>query len=448
MKHILYLAGIAVCLFFVACEKFLDAKPDQSLTVPRHTDDLEAMLDHFNTMNRDFAIGLGEVASDDHFMSYANWASRPAHFRMEYIWDKEPVYTNYWTFPYRAILAANTVIDAIDKVEDPGNKRDDVLGRALFFRAFWLFDLVQIFSPPYKEGDRQDGKGIPVRLTSDINLVSSKASVSDVYDQIIADLRRASSLLNVQQHRYPSRPNKSAAFGALARCYLSMRDYVNAGAYADSALRLYDTLLDYNTIVPTRPYPFARFNEEVIFYSESNGYGSISESLSRVDTVLYTAYGDSDLRKALFFTVKPDGHYAFTGDYSQNAGTYSFNGLTTSELWLIRIEALARTDKHQDAIGLLYEFMKHRYKNGHVPIWEGMPTDLLKWILLERRKELMMRGVRWSDVRRFSFEDEHAVSIRRLLNGIEYRLSPEDLKNFAFYLPENAVSLGGLPQNN
>src|SRR5690606_32754887 len=71
--------------------------------------------------------------------------------------------------------------------------------------------------------------------------------------------------------------------------------------------------------------------------------------------------------------------------------------------------------------------------------------DALGQILDERRKELLFRGVRWSDVRRLNIEGRNII-LKRKLAGEEYILPPNSLK-YAFLLPLQEVQLSGLTQN-
>ena len=48
--------------------------------------------------------------------------------------------------------------------------------------------------------------------------------------------------------------------------------------------------------------------------------------------------------------------------------------------------------------------------------------ELLQMILNERRKELVGRGIRWSDLKRLKVEGRFDKVLQRHLNGKEYRL--------------------------
>jgi hypothetical protein len=72
--------------------------------------------------------------------------------------------------------------------------------------------------------------------------------------------------------------------------------------------------------------------------------------------------------------------------------------------------------------------------------------ELLDFIVEERRRELVLRGVRWEDLRRFNKDPKRRVTLRRELHGEIYELLPES-KKWVWPLPMEAVMLGGLEQN-
>ena len=66
-------------------------------------------------------------------------------------------------------------------------------------------------------------------------------------------------------------------------------------------------------------------------------------------------------------------------------------------------------------------------------------------ILLERRKELLMRGLRWMDLKRLNMEGA-AITLTRTVNGQVYTLPPNDLR-YALPIPEDVIAISGMQQN-
>lgn len=433
---------------FVSCEQFLQIRPDKKLTIPTTTSDLLGLMQDVQTMNYAYAGGLAVVGADVVYLPYENWAGiTSVEDRGAYIWEKQPVNALYWSAGYERILNCNTVIDYLDDViEDPHITKQTLKGIALFYRGFTFFDLVQVFSPSYDVRTADNDLGIVLRLNSDVNIKSKRATVAQTYKQLINDLKTAIPLLPLKA-QFPTTPTRAAGYAALARIFLAIEDYSNAYLYADSCLQLYNVLLDYAEI-EARPYPFDRFNEEVVFYSQLSGYRVLPESMARVDTILYQSYDQSDLRKTLFFNLNNDGYFSFVGNYSQHSTASKFNGLTTAEVYLIRAESAARAGSIQSALADLNFFRAHRYApDSNIP--ETADADqIINLVLTERHKEFLHRGLRWQDIRRLANDIERSVSLKRMFNGELYSLNPAQIKRFAYFIPQEVVERSGIEQND
>ena len=71
--------------------------------------------------------------------------------------------------------------------------------------------------------------------------------------------------------------------------------------------------------------------------------------------------------------------------------------------------------------------------------------EALKKIRQERRKELLMRGVRWADLKRHNSEGA-SIELRRVLNGITYTLKP-NAPYYALPIPDDIIEQAGVEQN-
>ena len=97
-------------------------------------------------------------------------------------------------------------------------------------------------------------------------------------------------------------PTKPAAYALLARAYLCMGAYDQAGKYADSCLQLHNSLIAYSDINPSVSQPFSLDNPEIIYQSNILNcvmVVSINQS-TIVDSALYDLYDTNDLRKVLY----------------------------------------------------------------------------------------------------------------------------------------------------
>ena len=66
-------------------------------------------------------------------------------------------------------------------------------------------------------------------------------------------------------------------------------------------------------------------------------------------------------------------------------------------------------------------------------------------VLLERRKELTLRGLRLSDIKRLNKEGR-GITLTRIVNGVAYTL-PANSARFANPIPENIIEISGMEQN-
>jgi len=236
-----------------------------------------------------------------------------------------------------------------------------IKGDALFKRSFNFYEVSQSWAPPYRSSTASTELGIPLRLTSDANVLTTRSTVQETYDKIISDLKESVNLLPVTAS-YLTRASKPAAFALLARIYLSMGDYSNAGLYADSSFQLNKTLMDYNNLNLTVNYPIPQFNSETTFYNTGVFFYPLYYAL--VDTSIYNLYNINDLRRSAYFITNTDGTISFQGSY---AGTYeTFTGLANDEVYLIKAECYARQGNISSAMGTLNALLQKDGSQAHL----------------------------------------------------------------------------------
>lgn len=463
-----------VLIITSSCKKnWLDAKPDLSLAVPSTLADYQAILNFreggFGTAGISFndpQTGFGELSAGDFYVSDASLTARPLYEQSVYLWASD-VYqgintTSEWNYPYQRILKTNVVLEGIDNII-PQSGGDmimwrDIKGSALFFRAYNHYTIAQLFCKPYNKSTAEHDLGIPLRLSSDFNIPSKRATVQETYSQILSDLKQSLSIVPMaspSSNYYKFSPTKAAVSGMLARVYLSMSNYDSALVYANTSLGYYSTLIDYNnttagipsasTINPNSNVPFAKFNDEVIFQMRLSLYAFFTTSRLIVDQGLLNSYDVNDWRKDAFFRTV-NNNKAFKGSYDGSA-TF-FSGIATDELYLIRAECYARTGNMILALNDLNTLYQKRWKNSvlYQPITAVDANDALRKVLVERRKELCFRGIRWTDLRRLNMDPQFAVTLNRFNNNQNYTLPPNDLR-YVFLIPPDVINLSGIPQN-
>lgn len=446
---IFFLLILILCCITISCKKYLDLKPDKKLVLPETLQDCQAILDNYSVMNG--GIGIGEVGSDNYYMILAHWNAIGKPEKDLHVWDANVApRSGAWSGPYNSIFYANQVLETLNKIGSTNDTQtwNTLKGSALFYRGYAFFQLTQVFCQPYKAGSAINALGIPLRLSPDVNIKAERGNLQKVYEQIIKDLQEATTLLpNTVSPK--SRPGKAAAYAALARTYLMMQDYANAGVSADNSLKIYNTLIDYNSLNAADHRPFVKNNAEVLFNAVASGGLPLLSVVYKIDPGLYASYNNNDLRKSAFFNDNGNETFGFKGHYNDrlNEGEF-FNGLTTDEMYLTRAECYARTGNTTSAMIDLNTLMKNRWSNQvtYPTFTAGNADDALSQILSERRKELILRGIRWSDLRRLNMDSRYAKTITRNLNNQIYSLVPQDLR-YTWLIPLDALANTDMQQN-
>ncbi len=447
-----FIIMLLLAVQLMACKKFIDEKPNAKLSVPNSTAALQALLDDFQRINTNFP-GVAESGSDEYYYNYNDWLGRSELIRNAYTWEKENLIqsgnNNDWVNAYRKIYIANVVLSEIRKIERSAvhsKEWDMAQGGAYFLRGISYAQLAWTFCMAYDQATAQQDAGLVLRTDPDFNVSSTRSSLAATYELMIDDLKKSYPLLP-DKPLHVMRPSKAAAYGWLTRAYLSMRSYDSAYVYADKYLQIYHELIDYNTIPVTARPIIPSFNIEVAYHSTPTQV--IFPQFSWVDSVLYASYAADDLRKHLLFTPPTSGHAVrFRGSYDGNTDPgAAFNGIATDEMYLSRAECLARKNQGAAALNDLQTLLKKRWDN-RVPFPAFTMTDpnmILATILLERRKELYMRGLRWMDLKRLNKEGLDIV-LKRKLQTQEYSLLPNSLR-YALPIPDDVIRITGITQN-
>ncbi|WP_207515228.1 RagB/SusD family nutrient uptake outer membrane protein [Longitalea luteola] len=440
---------LVLLLLSITCTKQseLERIPDSSLDLLNSLEDAQALLDNMIVMAETPA--LPEISADNFYIVDTNRfypAERNAYFwRREIFPDNLPV--DDWNQPYKQVYYANSVLDALpDLPTDKPQLTSHLRGRALFIRSYAFFNVALQFANLY-DGNNAADPGIPLRLTGDPFEPIYRATLGGTYEQITKDLKEAAhSLPALPDPLRKNRPSRTAAYALLARVYLSMRDYTNALVYADSSLLLYAKLLDYNSSDTTVVNPFTANNEEVLY--QSNLYSGATMLYSGncyIDSLLYRSYAAGDLRKVLFFSVDNAGFPI--SNYGYSGYIFSFSGLAVDEVLLIRAECKARLQDAAGALQDLVRLLKSRWINGaYTPPAVNTAAEVLQLVLTERRKELVFRGLRWSDIRRLNKEGA-AISLQRSFGQEVYTLTPND-QRYVFPIPPEVIALNDHIEQN
>lgn len=451
---------LTLATFALGCtDTFLEAKPSTDIVMPSSLADLEVLLDNTNVIIKTPA--LGHMSSDElEFLSYTQWnAAGTATERNCYIWAKD-IYEGEqerpdWNTPYKAVFYANNVLailEKLDPISDP-QRYNQLKGWAHFIRGYAFFVLAEHFAPAYDQLSAESDYGIPLRLSPNVDEIVQRSSVKQTYAQILDDVQLSSQLLTSQfQVSRRNRPSNVAAFALLSRVYLAMSNFDKAEDNADKVLNSYDKLLDYNQISQTSTQPFTNVNDEVlyscqqvsgVYYTTVVGNSAVT---IKVSPDLIALYSTNDLRLRMLYAQRGVGNYYPKRGY-YGGDSFMFTGLAVNEIYLVKAECLARKGNFAQSMQLLNQLLVKRFSNQQpfVPLSASNPQEALANVLVERRKELAWRGLRWGDIRRLN-KLGAGISLSRTLNGVTYVLKPNERK-YVFPIPMDEITRSGINQN-
>lgn len=318
-----------------------------------------------------------------------------------------------WEYYYRTISNANRIIANVDKATGNPADKEYIKGNALALRAYSYFYLANLWQHTYK--GHETAPAVPL-YTEPTTEGKPRATVQEVYDQIVADLTQAETLLAGKTRKHISHLNAAAVKGIRARVALQMEDYATAAAKANEARQGLAPMSataytagfgkansewmwgleipnDQSTIYASF---FSHFDAKVVSYASLGLQKKITKEL-------YDQIPAGDVRKSVFIT--PGTGTAKLPDYNQTKFTLPVAGswaadyilMRASEMYLIEAEALARLGNEGEAQTVLNALVQARN-----PAYSATQTgsDLINEILLQRRIELWGEGFSLLDLKR------------------------------------------------
>lgn len=432
-------------LFFTlqSCEDYLDLKPASNLVIPETLDDMQQLLDNGNIFTP--YPELLELQADDFYFESEYWNSMIDQVNKNaYVWAKDLFGTidshSAWTQPYSQIFYANAVLDGLKDIPRNGSnapKYDQIKGSALFLKAEAVYTLAQLFAKVYDHRTAETDLGIPIPMSSDVNEKIYRPSVQYTFDFIINSLTDAQELLETTVDF--SRPSKAAAHALLARVYLYMGDYENGLSQSNRSLQLFSDLVNLNS----NSIREAKTTLLLRIISPATAIRNLQAS-TMIDTSLIEQYTEGDRRLTAFYIKNPQGKWM--KQRFNDLVNLCFAGFDADELFLIRAECYARLGHADAALEDLNHLLYHRFTvNSYRPYESANAEAVLGWVLAERRKELIFRGLRWSDLKRFAREDSDLLLQRKLGDNI-YTLPANDPR-WVLPIPLAEINITGLPQN-
>lgn len=439
MKKIVYTTILlGIVMGFLSCKKYLDITPKGKL-IPQKTSDYRLLLNQVSSKGKskgfwqsfskdamvddDIAINTFSNtyfgANDLNAFQYAD------HLYLESESDLD------WENLYNQIYVANLVATEVMSSEGgTEQEKRQLLAEARVHRAHAYLILVNLYAKQYNPATAGTDLGVPIRTGLDFEEKLPRQTVQKVYDYIITELSQAVPALPLTPDPATAfRPVKPAAYTLLARVSLYMNKPQDAYNYADSSLRCYNKLVDYNKLPPSPQFPDDVLAYPVNFKNEEalmEKTGSTSYPLMYASASLLGLYDTvNDLRfKTLYF---PDRLFGLNFGYisTEWSSKSPFKGPSVPETYLIRAESSARLGNGGAAMDDLNQLRKYRYKTGSNYILSASgAAEALELVKAERRRELPFRGFRYFDLKRYNAFDGANLTVTHQLPAGTYTLAP------------------------
>ncbi|MEY3432096.1 MAG: hypothetical protein RL131_32 [Bacteroidota bacterium] len=319
--------------------------------------------------------------------------------------------TGTWASAYNTINRCNNVLSAVDKVTSSPARKNSVEGQALFLRASMYFELVRLYAKTIGDGDAATNPGVPLVLKPTSGVTSAdyppRSSVKAVYDQVIADLIKAESLLPATNTIYAT---KWAAAAQLSRVYLQLKNYTEAANAANRVItgsgkslnsdfsKLWFTFITNGGASPSE-YLFSMVvtaqdgtNSLSTYFGRAIGTipGTNGRSDCKIKAAHLAQYETGDVRKNFF--VLSGGNY-YTQKHLDRYGNVPIMRL--AEMYLTRAEGNFRSGTTVGATPLA-DVNLIRQRAGLAPLTSVTIDDITK----ERALELAFEGLYLHDAKR------------------------------------------------
>ena len=345
-----------------------------------------------------------------------------------------------WKTFYNHLKAANNVLSLIDPATEDASLKT-YRGQALAARAYDYLNLVQIYQFTYAGHENALAVPIVTEKMSDEEMQNNpRATVQQVYDQIMSDLNQAAELLaGFDNGANKDQLDEAVVYGLRARANLLMQKWADAAKDAERAIAggTPQSLAEVST--PT-------FN---LCSFTGNGYTSgVPDGYRKVNTALYDQIPDTDIRKQWF--LSPDNtsslidnekiegysiveYFGLEPYVNTKFGAYqSVFGNTTNasdwplmrveEMYLIKAEAEAMSGNLAAGKSTLENFVQ-AYRDPSFVSKATSPQQFQDEVWLQRRMELWGEGHSLFDLLRLK-----KPVVRKNTNyhaSVQFNLEPE-----------------------
>ncbi len=342
-----------------------------------------------------------------------------------------------WASFYSSIKNINVAIDGFEKIPTANATEkaelDRYKGDAYLARAYYYSELIKRFAKAYNPATAATDLGVPLVTSFDLNDRPKRATIAQVYTQILADITKAKPLFSTVAGSQGAKTfTIHAALALEARVKLETMDYAGAVIAAESVISsgtypLVTNQTDMNAMWRTdlarevimqcfvsRPNELPNTNGLYLGFIAATG--KFAPDFVPSQWVI-DRYDNADLRKAAYYERKllniqgidypniwvvnkyPGNPALFTGAATNYA--HAPKVFRVAELYLISAEAGARAGAATEPAALL-RLNSLRVARG-IPALAGLSgVSLINAIKDERFRELAFEGFRLWDLKRWN----------------------------------------------
>ncbi|SDF70654.1 RagB/SusD domain-containing protein [Mucilaginibacter pineti] len=432
MKRIYYLYSIVVGLSALltitsSCKKFVEISPPEtqaelskifaddqtanSATVGLYSQMLGGSLSFCNG-----GITLYAALSSDELTNLSSNSNYDPFKTNSLLSSTSIINSTFWIGPYKNIYQINAILEGLQNSKTlSANLKDQLQGEMLYSRALHYFYLVNLYGE------------VPLVTGTDyqVNAVMPRTTVDKIYDQIIADLKQAHTLLsNSYASSTNQRPNRDAAAALLARVDLYKGNWAESESMATEVINSGRYTLESltNAFVSTSKETIYQISKQTGNVSEASSFipsSTTAKPTFSIGSNLMAAFESGDNRKTTWLKSNTVSGVAYYYPYKYKVRTSTpiteyLVIMRLAEQYLIRAEARANLNNLSSAID---DIDKIRSRAGLLTIKSQNPaigkSDLLIAILKERQTELFTEwGNRWFDLKRTGNADAILAPIK------------------------------------
>lgn len=393
-----------------------------------------------------------------------------------------------WSGYYSGINNLNIAIEGFKTITPKAGAETNDLnkykGDAYLARAYYYHRLIVRWAKPYEPATAATDLGVPLVLLYDVTAKPARATVKQVYDQILLDIAEAKTLLTATAGKQGStRFTKHVVTALEARVKLDMQDWAGAKAAAEelitagtyplinnqAELLAYwkDDALKETIYQPLVSKPSELANTNAIYLGLVAQTGKFTPDFIPSKWVV-DFFDNTDFRKAAYFasktlTIQGTDYpgIMLVNKYQGNPALFTATSTNyqhapklfrIAEMYLISAEAGARAGAATEAAALA-RLNELRVARGLTALVGLTGAPLFQAVKDERFRELAFEGFRLDDLKRWheGFARKDPQNINTITVGTPYQglTIAADADKFVWGLPTNDFTINPnlKPQN-